>query len=195
MSGPPQDAADAGLRIAAGLERAGLPYALGGALALGAHGVPRGTLDVDVNLFVPEARLPEGTACLRALGIEVDEAAARARARIDGMFVGTWAGIRIDVFVPSIPFSDEAERTRVRLTDPGRTSVWFLSAEALAVFKLLFFRRKDLADLERLLAVQGPALDHGCVRTWIADMMGEDDERTRAWGRLVEESGSSSRWA
>ena len=48
---PPLDAAAAGVRIAQALEAAGVPYALGGALALGAHGVPRGTLDVDVNVF------------------------------------------------------------------------------------------------------------------------------------------------
>ena len=39
------------------------------------------------------------------------------------------------------------------------TEVWFLSAEALCVFKLIFFRGKDVVDLERLVAVQGTALD------------------------------------
>jgi len=32
----------------------GLPYAFGGAMALGAWGVPRTTSDVDVAVFVPE---------------------------------------------------------------------------------------------------------------------------------------------
>ncbi len=68
----------------------------------------------------------------------------------------------------SIPFSDEAGQTRVRLVDPDGESVWFLSAEALAVFKLLFFRPKDLADLERLVAVQGRALDRAYVRALLA---------------------------
>ena len=49
----PSDAADAGLRLAEALQAAGIDHALGGALALGALGVPRGTLDVDVNVFVP----------------------------------------------------------------------------------------------------------------------------------------------
>jgi hypothetical protein len=109
---------------------------------------------------------------------------SEARARRDGMFIGSWAGMRIDVFVPSIPFSDEARKTRVQLVDPDGESVWFLSAEALAVFKLLFFRPRDLADLERLVAVQGPALDRGYVRAWMVDMMGPEDERVHAWDDL-----------
>jgi hypothetical protein len=66
--------------------------------------------------------------------------------------------------------------------------VWFLSAEALAVFKLLFFRPKDLVDLQRLLAVQGPALDTAYIRRHLVEMMGEDDERTRRWDELVDEN-------
>jgi hypothetical protein len=189
---PPNDAAEAGMRIAAAFEQAGLPYALGGALALGALGVPRGTLDVDVNVFVGDDQIRDVVAALAGLGVAVDEPAALAAASRDGMFVGSWAGIRIDVFVPSIPFSHEAGTTRVCLTDPDGNSIWFLSAEALAVFKLLFFRPKDLVDLERLVAVQGSELDRAYVRAWLVDMMGEDDARVRAWddlGRRFAEAG------
>ena len=45
-------AAEAGRTIADALGAAGIPYALGGALALAVAGVPRGTRDVDVNVFV-----------------------------------------------------------------------------------------------------------------------------------------------
>ncbi|NCQ36336.1 hypothetical protein GW813_14940 [bacterium] len=54
------------------------------------------------------------------------------------------------------------------------------------MFKLLFFRGKDRVDLERLVAVR-PDLDRDYVRRWIVDMMGEDDERTLRWDRIVEE--------
>jgi hypothetical protein len=55
----------------------------------------------------------------------------------------------------------------------------------LSVFKLMFFRAKDVVDLERLVAVQGSHLDHAYVRKHIVEMMGEDDERTKTWDRLV----------
>jgi hypothetical protein len=185
MTAPPHDAAEAGIRIARALDASGLPYALGGALALGAHGVPRGTLDVDVNVFVADEELPRVVAALRSLGIDLDEGAALARAGRDGMFVGSWGGMRIDVFTLSIPFSEEAGRTRVRLSDPDGEAVWFLAPEALTIFKLLFFRPKDLADLERLVSVQGASLDRLYVRSWMVEMMGDDDPRVRAWEDLV----------
>jgi len=50
-----RSAVDAAQRIADTLEDAGMSYAIGGALALAIAGVPRGTADVDVNVFVPEA--------------------------------------------------------------------------------------------------------------------------------------------
>ncbi len=184
-----RDPADAGQRIADALEHAGLPYAIGGALALAVAGVPRGTADVDVNVFVEDDGIGDAIAALCGLGIEIDEAAARARARRDGMFVGRWDGMRIDVFLPSIPFAHEARRTRVRVTDDTGWSGWFLSAEALTVFKLLFFRGKDLVDLERLVAVRSE-LDHAYVRGWIVDMMGEQDPRVVRWDELVARFGT-----
>lgn len=177
-------AAEAAQRIADALEGAGLAYAIGGALALAVAGVPRGTADVDVNVFVAAPQVPEAIRTLKSLGVEIDDAPAITRAESEGMFVGRWEGMRIDVFLPSIPFSREAERTRVRVTDATGWSGWFLAAEAVAVFKLLFFRGKDLVDLERLVAVR-PELDRPYVRRWIAEMMGEDDERVRRWDEIV----------
>lgn len=190
MSGP-SDAAEAGVWLAAAFDEARIPYALGGALALGVHGVPRGTLDVDINVFVADSELPPVLALLSRLGVELDAAAAVPRAKRDGMFVGRWNGIRIDVFVPSIPFSDEAGRTRVRLVDSEGIATWFLSREAITVFKLLFFRPKDLVDLERLVAVSGHALDHAYVRRWLVEMMGDDDPRVVAWDDLVARFGAA----
>ncbi len=46
------DALSLAVELGAVLEAAGLPYAIGGALALGVHGVSRSTQDVDINVFV-----------------------------------------------------------------------------------------------------------------------------------------------
>jgi hypothetical protein len=179
----PDDAFDAGLLIAQAFERHAVSYALGGALAYGQYGIPRATNDVDVNVFVGLDSLGPLFSALRCLGIEIDEAGARRRAEDEGLFIVHLADYRIDVFTPSIDFSWEAERTRVRRTVDG-VSVWFLSAEALCIFKLLFFRGKDIVDLERLIAVQGTALDGSYVRERIVDMLGEDDPRVATWDQL-----------
>jgi hypothetical protein len=183
-----RSAAEAAQQIAAALELAGVSYAIGGALALAVAGVPRGTADVDVNVYAPEDRVHEVIRVLTSLGIEIAEAAID-QARERGMVVGRWDGMRIDVFLPSIPFALESERTRVRVTDADGWSGWFLSAEALSVFKLLFFRGKDIVDLERLVAVR-PELDLAYVRRWIVDMMGEDDDRTRRWDDITTRFGA-----
>jgi hypothetical protein len=82
----PTDALDAALRVAHSLEERAVPYALGGALAYGLWGVPRATLDVDLNVFVePEALGPVFEA-FAALGIPVDPTAAQDSVGREGMF-------------------------------------------------------------------------------------------------------------
>ena len=179
-----RSAAEAAQRIADALEAAHLPYAIGGALALAIAGVPRGTADVDVDVFVAEERVPQLMEVLRTLGVEIDPGTALAAARREGMFVWRWDGMRVDVFLPSIPFAKEAERTRIRVTDAAGWSGWFLSAEALAVFKLLFFRGKDVVDLERMVAMRGAELDHGYVPRPLRGRVGPSASRSgRAWSR------------
>jgi hypothetical protein len=90
----------------------------------------------------------------------------------------------VDVFVPSIPFYAEALARRVRVRLAGRDT-WVLSPEVLAVFKMLFFRAKDLRDLERLLVVQGSRFDQAFVRGALVDMLGADAEQVAAWDRLA----------
>jgi hypothetical protein len=188
MSGVPADSFEAGIQVAEALERHGVSYALGGALAYGQYGIPRATNDVDVNVFVRLDGLRPVFEALRTLGIAVDDQGARSAAEREGLIVLRYGLFRLDVFTPSIPFSWEAEKTRVLHTVDGH-GVWFLSAEALCVFKLLFFRGKDVVDLERLIAVQGRALDAAYVRAQVAGMLGADDPRVTTWDRLWHEHG------
>lgn len=178
------DPLEVALALGAALRSHGVEYALGGAFAYGVWAIPRGTLDVDVNVFAGPERLGEVFAALGDIGANVDPELACRRAEDEGMFEAWRGPIRIDVFVPSIPFSWEAARTRKQVTLAGRACD-VLSAEALAVFKLLFFRPKDLVDLERLIAVQGDALDVGFVRRSVVEMLGEDDVRVTEWDRLT----------
>jgi hypothetical protein len=165
------------------LEGAGLPYAIGGALALGVHGVSRSTQDVDVNVFLEPERIETLLTLLRTNGVQVDEPRARTEGVEDGVFF-CWAGsTRIDVFLPSIDLSWEALRTRVSVVVQGQAT-WFLSPELLSCFKLLFFRPKDLLDLERLVK-SCASLDRARVRALIVEAMGEDDERVRAWDAMI----------
>lgn len=175
-------ALDIGLRVAAELTDAGVPYALGGALSLGANGLVRATSDIDVNVFVEPAGLGAVFDVLAKMGATLDRDHARAAAAADGMFIAWLGPWRLDIFTPSIDFSWEAAKT-VFTVDYDGQHVSFLSGEALAVFKLLFFRTKDLGDLEQLVALR-PDLDRGYIRAKVVEMMGETDPRVAAWDEI-----------
>lgn len=182
----PSDPLELALTLAWELEQQDVSYAIGGALAYGIWGVPRATIDVDINVFVDGEELEAVLKAMAPLGVEADLDQVMAASEDRGMFVVHAGLFRVDVFTPSIPFCSEAERTRVRHTVDNQEA-WFLSAEALAVFKLLFFRAKDLVDLQRLIAVQGHRLNTAFVRRHIVEMMDEDDERVIRWDALVAE--------
>lgn len=172
------------LRCVEALEAAGLDCAVGGAIALGFWSPPRATLDVDLNIFVAAEEAKRALAPLLSLGAtgEAEEMAARLERGEAGML--HLDGVRLDIFLPSIPFYDEARQRVKRVSLMGR-ELPVLSAETLAVFKLLFFRNKDLVDLERMAEFLGEDLDVAWVREQVVAMMGEDDERVRAWDRIA----------
>jgi hypothetical protein len=105
-------------------------------------------------------------------------------AQQDGQFRGRIDGIRVDVFVPAIPFYAEmANRTRA-VPLLGRP-MHILSPQDLLTLKMMFFRRKDLADVEAVLRHRPQGLDARWVRAKLVDMVGEDDERIREWDSIV----------
>jgi hypothetical protein len=167
------------------LEGSGITYAFGGAIALAAWSEPRATADVDVILWIdPEdpVELDRAIEVVRSAGAELDAGAARAGAHTRGMFLARIGATRIDVFVPSIPFYEVAASRRVR-TAIGPDETWVHSAEVLAVFKMLFFRPKDLVDVERMLEIRGDDFDRDFVRDALVEML-EADERIEKWDEM-----------
>lgn len=164
------------------LEPSGVPYAFGGAIALSAWSEPRATADVDLVLFLDPRRIDEAIALVRAAGVELDEQEARSEVASRGMFSGRAGPVRVDVFVPSIPFDAVAEARRVRTRIAGRDA-FVHPPEVLAVFKLLFYRPKDLLDVERMLQVRGEAFDRAFVRAALAEML-PGDPRIESWDEI-----------
>jgi len=182
-----RSAAEVARDLADALEQGGIPHAIGGAIALGFYAAPRATVDVDVNVFVsPERELTRALDTLRGAGFtpEDDPETLSRQAREEGQFRGTVSGMRVDVFVPAIPYYAELEGRRRRVVLLGR-SLSILAPHDLVVLKMMFFRRKDLADVEAVLRDQGPAFDREWVRRKLTELAGEGDERLRAWDELV----------
>jgi hypothetical protein len=166
------------LRLASCLDNDGIPYGIGGALALGALGAPRATKDVDITIFVPEAELPRAFDALERAGLMFDRAAAaRDVARI-GLFKARSGRMIVDIFLSAHPQYDAMQARRVSIEVEGGR-LWFLSAEDLCLHKLIYGRPKDLIDLERLIAVR-PDMDLAYVRSWMVRMIPAGDHRFAA---------------
>lgn len=178
------DAAGAALQLAQALEQQHHEYALGGAIALGYWAEPRGTIDVDLTLFLPFERPTECTRVLQQIGCELNSAATIESLREHGFCRVAYAHIRVDVFLPTIPFY-EAARVRRRRVDLAEQAIMIWDAESLAVFKMMFFRRKDVADVEAIIRVQGKSLDRNWIRQQLVAMYGERDPRIAQWDELA----------
>jgi hypothetical protein len=166
------------LVIHAHLRDAGIDHAFGGALALAwCTQQARGTIDLDVNVFVEPARTDETLAALPD-GIV---ATARDRAQLlrDGQARLWWGATPVDIFLNTTDFHKELA-ARVRWEPFSGATLPFLGCGDLAVFKAFFNRTRDWADLEAMR--EAGALDVAAVAGVVSTFVGWDDERV---GRLL----------
>lgn len=170
--------------VARALRAAGIPYAFGGAIALGYYAQPRATYDIDVNIFLPESDGRRVLTVLGDAGVPNDMEYVTPLIERDGQVRLVWGDIPLDLFFATVPFLDTcATRTRDVVFEGEQIAI--LSAEDLAVCKVLFNRPKDWADLRDMLRIQLDAMDVGYVRFWVHEMIGSTDERARRLANLA----------
>lgn len=155
------------------LSAATVPHAFGGALALAwCTQRARGTVDVDLNVFVA----PEQAR--RALGGLPPEVARDERDREllvrEGQARLWWDRTPVDLFLNTTPFHEQvSQRVQVRVF--AGQPVPFLSCTDLAVFKAFFDRPQDRVDLAAMAAAG--ALDLQRVVGVVTQTLGADDPR------------------
>jgi hypothetical protein len=150
-----------------------IPHAFGGAIALAYWTLdPRGTSDIDVNVFVPAA---DCARALRALpeGVAQPDGTAEAIAR-DGQIRLWWGETPIDLFFDTVPAHADAAQHRKRVSFAG-TRIPVLGPTELAAFKAMFDRTRDWADIEAMLAAG--TLDLDAVRATLGGMLPAGDLR------------------
>lgn len=150
-----------------------LPHAFGGALALAwCTGRARGTIDIDINVFVDSQECEQVFAALPK-GVTTGEEQLNIILR-DGQVRLWWDNTPLDIFLNTTGFHSEAAQ-RIRFETFMGEALPFLSCFDLAVFKAFFNRTKDWADLEEMVAAC--TVDVSAVTAQIIDMLGVDDER------------------
>lgn len=163
------------------LTEAGLAHAFGGAIAL-AYCVeePRGTRDLDVNIFIDASQAESVLASLPS-GVRVRKKDV-AKVKRDGQARLDWDGTPIDVFLNNIPLHEAVASSVVWVRLENR-EVPVLDCASLAIFKAFFDRTKDWADIEAI-AIATPEDIEGAAAT-IADLVGEDDPAVEKLKTLV----------
>ncbi|MEI6700610.1 MAG: hypothetical protein WCL38_02495 [Actinomycetota bacterium] len=161
------------LEVAAALTSAKLKFGFGGALALAwCTEQARGTIDIDVNVFVTTNEAPAVLAALPD-GVLVTQE-ARSLLESDGQVRLFWDTTPIDLFLSVAPFHHEVSR-RLRFETFGGRQVPFLSCIDIAIFKVLYNRTKDWADLEAMVAAG--CLDGVVVVGELTRLLGGSDGR------------------
>lgn len=163
------------------LHKAGIPHAFGGAIAL-AYCVeePRGTRDLDVNIFVDSARAGPTLAYLPS-GVKVTDDDV-VKVERDGQTRLDWDGTPIDVFLNNVPLHQAVASSVVWVPLAGH-EIPVLDCASLAIFKAFFDRTKDWADMEAI--AQATPEDIDAAAATIADLVGPDDPAVKRLESLI----------
>ena len=155
------------------LARGRMAHAFGGAIAL-AYWTrdPRGTSDIDLNVFISSA---EPGRALKALpdGVARPDGTVETIVR-DGQVRLWWDDTPVDLFFDYVPVHAEAAAHR-RIVPFAGTRIPVLGPVELAVFKVMFDRTRDWADIEAMIGAG--TLDIYAVRAALGAMLDDKDPR------------------
>lgn len=179
------------VQVHAALERAGVPHAVGGALALAYHvAEARATRDIDLNVGAdpddPRALfelLPDGVPWNAR---DVRTVRSTGQVRLLWPHPDGQPPIPLDLFFPQGEFHRQLNQRAVVVAMLDQT-VPIVSATDLMVLKMLFDRRKDWADIEELVRHATPDVEE--AREWLVRIVGPGDVRESRLDQLLSELG------
>ena len=171
------------------LDEAGVAHAIGGALALAYHvQEARATRDIDLNV---SSDPDDPAALLGLLPPDIPWGETEVKAVRDTGQVRLWwplpdgqPPIPLDLFFPQGRLH-ELVNQQAELVPMLDGTVPIVPATYLMVFKMLFDRRKDWADIEELLRFG--KVDVAEARAWLTEIVGADDPRQQKLTELLAE--------
>jgi hypothetical protein len=159
------------------LERSGQKFMLIGGLAVIARGVPRDTDDIDATVWAPELDLGQLLAVLQEEDIRGRIGDVEAFARRNQVLLLEHEPTRtpLEISLAWLPFEREAmARAEILILGDARLPV--AVAEDLVVYKVVAWRDRDRADVERLLVAHRSSINLKRVRDLVrqfAEALGE----------------------
>jgi hypothetical protein len=169
-------------QVSAILDRLGIRHYIGGSFASSIYGEYRTTRDLDVVLQRPERAWRQLVAELRPLFtfVEADVTDALARLNMsDERFVSfamydRATGYQVDMFLARNEPYERVQFERIFQADLVEGTVWVPTAEDTILNKLRWYAisPSDMQwrDVQAMLRVQAPSLDHTYLRTWGATL-------------------------
>lgn len=168
------------LAVADALRVGNVEFAFGGAIALGYHVEnPRATADIDVNITVDTAKA-RGVLGKLPAAVTWSHHDVRQIKR-DGQVRLFWDRTPVDLFFPQHDLHAVVAGRVERVPFAG-TTIPIISATDLTIFKALFNRTQDWADIENMLA--HGRVDRPEARDWLVRLMGSDDPRLARLDRI-----------
>jgi hypothetical protein len=166
------------------LDKADVGHAFGGALALAyCTGEPRATRDIDINIFLPAEEVSVVQKALRSV-IEFTDSQLKYL-KAEGQTRVFWDETPVDLFFNVSDLHQQMSLKTSQGTLNG-VEIPILSAEFLAIFKAMFNRTKDWADLEAM--VEEGSFNSDFVLSQLVDLLGVQDARIERLSRLVAKS-------
>jgi hypothetical protein len=165
---------------AAALRRLHRPAMIIGGLAVIARGVPRQTVDIDATIWAEGLDIDAMLPILAQEGLvpRTPDAIVFARERHVLLLRHEPTGTPIELILAYLPF-EQAALERADLVDFGGVSVPAATAEDLIVYKVVAWRDRDRADVERLLVRHGRSINLERVRQLVREFGTALDEPER----------------
>ncbi len=153
--------------LARWLDAYGGKYVLIGGVAVAAHGVARMTHDIDAMALIPDDHWPLFLESAGKYGFESRRKDTLQFARMNRLLqlVHVATATDVDISLGFMVFDCEAVERRVWISI-AETRAPIASVEDLIVMKCFAGRPQDIADVHKLLRMNGK-LDIGRIRTWL----------------------------
>ena len=181
---------DVTCRVAGVLDRLGVEYLVGGALASSFHGIPRATRDVDVVAGLETRHIAHFVSELEHFGFHVnaDEVRAAVAERSSFNIIHLDTMLKVDVFLTT---PDEASRQEMKrratcvVSEQPRREIVLASAEDTVARKLQWYRmggavsERQWSDVIGILRVQKGRLDAAYLDD-LSQLLGVEDLLSKA---------------